>query len=345
MGGDFDGLDRSLRRPVADPNPPKLLNWPTERLVALDELSPGLLRRLLTSAPRSRQSIFTALAITRERCVHDGDFADVLRVGKARDIVRFVVGHVPDGFLGALERIGTQVLHRPAYYDVLLDLFSDPKKRRQAAVLRHCGRISALTLDAVTLLEPQWLHVSLLTHARNLGEVADFQGALKLLQSLPNGPSDESIYAALLELGPKTSLSTIITKLIKRTGNFPDPPMKDHADFRPLRSGDDLVQAGRRFRNCLRNRLLTATVGRYGFAIYKKDAAIVEFRRLGSRASWLLFDVHGPENRPLPDDFVIEVRAACASAGIDHLSDDLDYAQWTPLVRMAQDGGLFDFAA
>jgi hypothetical protein len=186
--------------------------------------------------------------------------------------------------------------------------------------------------------------VNVLIHAKNLSEVCEFQASVRLLQSLPQGPTDAAVDAALLAMGPKSELGSVVASLIKRTRCFPDQPLKGDGDFRPLQSALDLFRGSRRFRNCLRQYTLAAITGRIAFAAFRGDTAIAEFRRLGDRSGWLLIDIHAPQNGPVSDDIVLAVRGACAARGITYLADGRTAREWEPLMRMAEHGGLYDWA-
>ena len=337
MDGSVGDLDLSTRRPVPDPNPFGLLGWATPRLIVLDGMSPGLLARLLSAAPMSRQAIFAALARVS---TDDLPLARVLRDGKARDIVEAASGVVPDGYLGALARIGGEPLPRTNYYLSLHDTFADVAKRPRARALRHCGRISKLTLDAIAVLEPKWLHPNILIHAADLREVVEFQSALRLLQSLPHGPNDDAVSHALSSMGPRSRLGSVIARLIRGSARFPDQPVSPDDDFEPLDNAVALTEISREFRNCLRHRIMGALVGQSAYAVFRRKA-IAEFRRLGADAGWVLYNVHGPMNDHVAPDLRRAVQEACATRGLPYIARDADFEDWQPLVAMGERGGLF----
>lgn len=345
MAKDVEALDLSTRRPPPEHHPTQLLGWSTERLVALDALAPGLLQRLLTSAPMSRQAIFAAVACAEVSPETDAALASVLLAGKARDIITYIQGGVPEGLLGALGRIGGEALPRPGYYSALVDIFIDPAKRPQAMALRHCGRISKLTIDAVAILDERWLLPQVLLRAESLRDVVEFQGAIRLLQSLPRGPSDAAVRSMLLSLPPRAKLGSLIGNLVMRSRAFADQPVGVDGDFRPLASAADLVAASRQFRNCLRHRVLSALTGWCAYAVYRDNVAIAEFRRLADKSGWVLMDIHAPRNDTVPLEVRAAVRQACSARGIPQLADPRENRLWEAVLNMAEQGGVYDWAA
>lgn len=344
MASDVDEADRNTRRPISDPNPPDLIGWPTKRLIALDALAPGLLARVLSAAPMSRHAIFAALSVRFDPRADDSDFALVLRSGKAREIVSYCRSEPPEGLLGAFARMGGQPLPRATYYDLLFDIFSDPDKRLQARALRHCGYISKLTLDALTSLESKWLLPGVLKRADNLMEVRDFQKSIDVLRSLPNPPTDETIERAILALGPKSKLSAVIVRLIRRAKSFPDHPLARDEVFQPLVSASDLIRASRKYENCLRHRIMGPLTGRVAYAEYKDGVAVIELRRMSEDQGWLLVGIHGPRNEPVTVEIRREIREVCSGRGIPHIVENIEDVKWRSLLRMADSGGLYDWA-
>src|SRR5690606_38234815 len=104
-----------------------LLGWATDALVKLDDAEPGVLARVLTAAPARRQAIFAALAAQEIKpgdiCQPDDlfptSFAEVVRHGRAMDILRQAYGDVPDGLPGLLESVGEKPLPRSRDYIAL----------------------------------------------------------------------------------------------------------------------------------------------------------------------------------------------------------------------------------
>ncbi|WP_293464948.1 hypothetical protein, partial [Phenylobacterium sp.] len=74
-----------------------------------------------------------------------------------------------------------------------------------------------------------------------------FLEALRLLQSLPNGPSDEAVHRAIANMHGRARLQNVIARLMRRSAAYPEHPLDADADFRPLRTASDLIRAGRRF--------------------------------------------------------------------------------------------------
>src|SRR4051794_1559490 len=182
--------DTSSMRKVAE----NLLGWTTDSLVQLDPLAPGLISRVLTASPKSRQAIFTVLASRLLIAEHndafgrvdDGDDANlafVLREGHPREILDFAFGRVADGWLGALERLGGQPMNSLHAYVKLHAIFANPRHRQKAEALRHVGRITEKML-LILALDERWVHAETLKRLPKTVAAMDFNRAVAFAQSV-----------------------------------------------------------------------------------------------------------------------------------------------------------------
>jgi hypothetical protein len=89
----------------------------------------------------------------------------------------------------------------------------------------------------------------------------------------------------------------------------------------------DLMEAGRKYRNCLAHRLADVAAGKMAVAEYRAEC-LVEFRPLTRGAGWLLRDVHIERNRPVPLALIAEVEAKCDVLGIPRIDDSGDRDGW-----------------
>src|SRR5690606_19424283 len=142
-----------------------LLGWSTDALVKLDDEVPGILSRVLTAAPARKQAVFAAIAAYEVKAgVFEADdalfpqsFAEVVRHGRIRDILRMAFGDVPDGLPNLLERIGERPLDRPGDYLAIHQMLAR-NDVRAADALRGSGRITRRKLEVLSSLDPRWHH-------------------------------------------------------------------------------------------------------------------------------------------------------------------------------------------
>jgi hypothetical protein len=332
-----------------------LLGWATDSLVQLDPLAPGLISRVLTASPRSRQAIFTVLATRLLIAQHDNAFgrtddgdnanlALVLRDGRARDILDFAFGEVAEGWPGALERLGGQPLSSLSAYVKLHAIFANPKHRKKAEALRHVGQINEKTLHILEVLDGRWVHGEVLKRLPHPADAKDFNQAMAFAQSVSSKATDEAAIAAFDRLAPTVPLAAVVNRFVRRADRFPPHPVDGDDEIRPLASPRDFIEAGRRYRNCLATKLDEALAGQAAFAEFRR-VCIIEFRPLTLSKGWLLHEVHVARNGFVDADLNAAAQAKCSSLGIPHLDGRDSGEDWRRYRRLVRNGGWLDRTA
>lgn len=332
-----------------------LLGWATDRLVQLDALAPGLLARVLTASPRSRQAILMVLAtrlliadgesLGRADDGEDVNLAFVLREGRAREILTYALGDVPQGLLGALERLGGQPLGTISSYVKLHGIFATAKHRRKAEALRHVGQITERMLHVLDALDDRWIHAEALKRLPNVVAAKDFNQAVAFAQAVCSKATDEAVATAIARLAPTSPLSSVVSRFVRRADRFPSHPITEDDDIRPLNSARDFITAARRYRNCLAKEMLDqALAGQVAFAEFRREC-IVEFRPLSLGRGWLLYDVHVDRNGLVDGQLSAAARLKCDAIGIPNIHGRHSGEAWLRYRRFVRSGCWLDRAA
>ena len=310
---------------------PGLLGPFTYALVKLDDIEPGVLARVLTAAPQRRQAIFAALAkIAVDGDSHgvnlaSADLANIIRHGRATEILRHAFGGVPEGYPSALERVGERPLDAMDYL-ILRDLCAAQHPNIMTA-LRACDRITRGKLRVVTALDPRWVHINILTRIDTPAEAADFNQAMSFIQSVSSKATDEAVAIAIGRMAQTTTLARLLDRLLRRADRLPAHPLgQGDNELRPLTTMREYLEAARKYRNCLAHRMSDVAAGKMALAEFREDC-LVEFRPLTQGRGWLLRDVHIERNRPVPLALIAEVEAKCDQMGI-HRIDDAGDSGW-----------------
>lgn len=326
----------------------ELFGWSTDLLVALDGLATGLIRRLLVSAPMVRQAIFLTLAQWDTRLAAGADAppqeeavvtADLLRSGRAKEIVTHHFGSVPDGLLPALERIGPLPLATAESYRRLWAVFADGDGRKVRA-LREIGEITARTLRVLDILDPVLVHAEVLKRVETAAQAHDLNRSIRFLRGVCSIATDEAVATAVANMRSPDALPRLLQRFLRRADRFPPQPVEGDHELRPLATARAMIAAGRDYRNCLASMVGEALVGRVAFAEFTGATAnmICEFRPLSSGRGWLLVDVHAPRNGLAPRELRQAAEEKCASLGIPHIAapDAGDWRSVRRLIRRAQ---------
>ena len=213
-----------------------------------------------------------------------------LIVSKPRHIVEAVFGSVPDGLMGVLKRLGHQPFTNTRLYRVLHDLLATPFHRQKAIVLREIGGpLNETTIQIIRELDAPWLRPEVVIRLRSLEEMRLFQEAVTLVTYLRPDLSDDDLARSFESLGARTDLQTWVSRCIQSATRFPPgPPISDDGEFRCLRTGAEMQDAARYFRNCLASKGPEVALGRVAFVLYTPGPALIELARLtdGLKDQW-----------------------------------------------------------
>lgn len=226
----------------------------------------------------------------------------------------------PEGLSGVLAQIGERPLPRPRDYIALHDLLGD-EDTRAAAALRGSGRITCRKLDVLNALDPRWRHANTLERIDSGGEALMFNQAVAFIQSLNSKATDEAVAGAIALMRPTSTLARLLDRFLQRADRLPSHPIAaGDNELRPLLTIRDVLDAGRRYRNCLRHRLADVAAGRMALAEFRGEC-LVEFRPFTAGVGWLLRDVHIERNRPVPLNLFADVEAKCDEIGIPRINE------------------------
>lgn len=318
-----------------------LLGWATEVLVELDDAAPGVLARVLTTAPQRRQAIFAALAKiaadgdSRGVNLASADLANIIRHGRATEILRHAFGGVPEGYPSALERVGERPLDAMDYL-ILRDLCAAQHPNIMTA-LRACDRITRSKLRVITALDPRWVHVNILTRIDTPAEATDFNHAMSFIQSVSAKATDEAVANAISHMAKATTLAQFLDRLLRRADRLPPHPLgQGDNELRPLTTMREHLEAARKYRNCLAHRIGDIAAGQMAIAEYRGEV-LLEFRPLTMGAGWLLSAAHGPRNGPVSLSLGDAAAVACERFGIPRTHDRSGSMEWRSYRRFARE--------
>ncbi|MBA5775997.1 hypothetical protein H2509_02530 [Stappia sp. F7233] len=323
--------------------PRPIVGWPLVPAIALEKQAPGFIVKLLEASSFRRQTVFAVLArvdvthVAASAFLHEvgansGDgsddlaepfvtFANTLCIRKCRDLVRAAYGPFNDGLMGALGRIGSEPLDTPEDYLDLATFFANEEHRGKARTLRHVRSVSTATVAVLKNLDPLWTCNShIVDICAQKGTTNELNEALNFIRVHCTAATDDALRQSVRRIGPDGANEEFFQEWFRRADRFPPGPELKNDKFRPLASAEAMIDAGRRFRNCLATKICDVLLGRY-FYLEWLDArgAIVELRPLSDGRSWLREEIYGHNNSPLPRQFRNDVRRDIRDAGIFEL--------------------------
>lgn len=311
-----------------------LLGWSTDMLVRLDDDCPGVLGRLLTASAGRRQAIFAALAVQSDMSavnpasddLFPTGLGEVIRHGRVRDILRHAFKAVPEGLPGLLARIGERPLPRPQDYLSLHRLAAGASIRSLDAL--RGDRISGRKLDVLAALDARWHHANTLTRLDTPAEAIHFNAAIEFVQSVCSRAHDGVLATAIANMASTSTLPRLLDRFVRRADRLPQHPIQARDDeLRPFLTMRDYLEAARRYRNCLADKLGHVAAGRLAIGEFRGEA-LLEFRPMTARAGWMLWAIHGSRNSPVPLHVCQAADTKIDALGIPRIEETAGGSPW-----------------
>lgn len=333
--------------------PTPLPKWVLDRLVACDEVYPGVLRRFFTTSNLRRQCICLALSNFQiddpkklaDRLRPSGDdhgnqyidafalIGHAILTYRARNIVRTLYPGA-QGLIGILTKLGAEPLNMQDYR-ALVELHTQPRHRSRLNALRQIKRITPTIIQTVLNLEPPYALHSVVRRIQGPEAARDFARTIELIKRINPQAGDHALVASLKALGTTSSIADWVNRWLGKATQFlVRAPMPDDDAFKCLSSASKMKDAGRRFGNCLETKIGAAALSRTCFIEYRPIPTIIELARLNR--GFLLDGLYGPSNARPDPSALRAIYPRLEAAGVLMFSRQTD-----AVARLA---GIYDFS-
>ncbi|QRE74442.1 hypothetical protein [Methylobacterium aquaticum] len=309
--------------------------------VELDAVYPGHLGLALHGSDLARQTRFLAYAeiatggaaalanrlgsaeVSSAIRNADSDQAVIgraLAVFKPREIVEAIFKVVPNAFLGTLKRLGPGPLPNPALYRELYQLFASriPADRARVRVLRQLpGTISPMQIAIVMVIDPVLLHPRFVMKIETVEEARDLSDAFAYIRAHCSAATNEAIWQSVSSFPEQKIVEALVRRWAKRFDQLPFLLELADPSLVVLNTGAALLDAGRRYDNCLSTKIPDVLVGRNLYVEVKTGRSrglIAELRR--TSRCWVLHMLHQRGNGRVPRDLAAAARSKLAAHGI-----------------------------
>lgn len=299
-----------------------LSGWALPVLLDIDETSPGFLRWVMqTSALRRQLCGLVAAEVLQDGLDSVGarlnpsieplkQIATSLVSSPARSVATAVMGDIPEGYMGALAKCGEQPFSKHDGYRMLCELLSNGGAER-VAVLRQASSINYAALRSLSHLDPLLCKAGFVGKLRSMRQVRAANYVVKIAKE-GAGAADESICASAKALHSPLAW---VNRWIAGVKNLPLVPPPLGPEFRALCTPDDMRDAARRYKNCLKGRIASAVLGREVYVEHRDCRVLVELAPLtGDR--YIMRNLWGPSNERPGDAVAKYIWQKMSEAGV-----------------------------
>jgi hypothetical protein len=328
--------------------------WASDLAAHIDMLDPGYFGHIVRLSPGFRQVAFAVMAATApsdlpgtsdkaDHSVADDvpnilkEMAQAIRTQSPRRLLIKAFGSCPDGFLGALAKIGPMAQPKQFYWR-LHDLFCAPDKRQMADVARQFRRFDAVKLEILAALDPLFLVPRFAEQVASVQEAMDLTEALSVIRNSCSRATDESLDTSIRH--HRGSISKWIKRWLSAADRIPFSPHDLGHEFVPLDTARKMADAGRRYENCLRSSTMIIRVlrGMTRFWEMPRCGVIVEAQATGPATGWCWAAIHMPRNGFPSFETAGEVENHFLGAGFGSLNWEPQAPSWDSLSRLTRHG-------
>lgn len=320
--------------------------WPLSELgaYAVEVARPSLLLFANRARPLWRQAIYVALATealndTAAFIRRSGVFAtaaaralgeslaDLLPNFSPVEILTGCFGETPVGLMPILRKLGHHPLKRETYH-LLAQWHQNPAVHaHRCRLLQHMVLIDQGRVDAVEMLDSTLLTPAVIPFLVSSRDAKGLNEAVSTIRRLCHSATDEALRESAKALQGEKTITAWVRTWLRKADRLPIPFQGD-SECRPLRTGAELEDAGKRFKNCLGNHCMTAVLsGRISVVEYLPEPAVALLARL-SGEHWVVGSIHGPKNNEVSNDLSNQFQAKLMTFGPHiHAAVEVDASQ------------------
>lgn len=273
------------------------LTGPTAPVIqALAARHPEVARRLVTWTPSYVHAL--AIALQSEAVAERGNaiaaFDDpVVRDASTLTLLTLAGFEPADRLIPLLNQLQT-TLYRIEEYRAWARMMAH--KRAAGFIGSHRGKLTAAKLNALSILHPDLYGPRIMANIRSHSDVVAVN---VIVEAVRRACPDVAICDIRRSLRQTKGEFNVWLRSWFARGRLPDPPYPGSDRLVPLRTGREVVDAGRTFQNCLADQVDQAATGQLAYYVWKgREPAVIALKPLG-KFGWVLDEIAGPKNKKL----------------------------------------------
>ncbi len=206
--------------------------------------------------------------------------AAVLLHARAREIVTATFGACPRHLLAILRRLGEQPFSVDVYRRIYR-LAADPADKARIRYLLGRDTIFALDLDKAERLRPEVLASKLAQAIHSLAEIERVNTVVEVALQASSTLTPDRLAQSLADLGDKALSNEWLHRLIERFDTLlVEAPFQGDSEAVLLATGAAILDAGRRYRNCLKTMVHNTLAGHSYFYEFGQQQVVAHVRML-----------------------------------------------------------------
>jgi hypothetical protein len=186
---------------------------------------------------------------------------------------------------------------------------------------RIAGKLKGGQIEAVSILDPVLLHSHVLARTTSGTEARKLNLAVAYVRSRCSTATDVALRQSIERIPADLTMKKWLTRWAARFDLLPDnaPDLSADPTLTLIRTGAALVDAGRRYKNCLASKVGEVITGRYAFVEYRPSdpvapGALAELRY--TSRGYVLDGLYAHSNGMVRKDIAATLRIKLARSGI-----------------------------
>jgi len=251
-----------------------------------------------------------------------------IRTGPRKAVLKAALGECPPGLCRVAGKLGGRLMRREDYTNLVGLL----QEKNAAKVLVHSKRLTSFMIQVLGLLDPPFRRLQIINAIRDREDLNMLRYGIESVRRLRPTLNDQQIAVSLSrsissDRSPRSWLNHHLEKVV-----LPKPPWPGTACLHPLITTSEVLAVAKRFGNCMAGSLADLVFEKRTFFLWKGKggravAALDKVPILG----WVVSEIKGPSNRPVPRKLRQAIVAEFEAGGYmeienpDCLMEDLGY--------------------
>ena len=235
-----------------------------------------------------------------------------IRSEPRKAVLTAALGDCPPGLCKVVGKLGGRLMSREDYTNLVGFL----REKNAAKVLVHSNRLTSFVIQVLGLLDPPFRRLPIINAIRDREDLNIVRYGIESVRRLRPTLNDQQIAVSLARsISRRRRLGSWLNHHLEKV-DLPKPPWPGTACLQPLAKTSEVLAVADSFGNCMAGSLTDLVFEKRAFFIWKGGggravAALDKAPILG----WVVSEINGPCNRPVPRKLRQAILAEFEAAG------------------------------